>query len=137
MSSSPIKSTIAKINAAEGISPAYRQAESEIAAEDAVIDIAAMAMKMARLRGKPSLGIPLVAMFDDRVKRQARRLLLAAAMHLYGVNALNVRTILGSLSSIDLASADNHEAMAECWQRIADVALEQERECREYAGDEP
>ncbi len=115
-------------------SPIYRQAESEIAAEDAVIDIAALAMAMARRIGTPTRD-PIASIYDQRVKRQARRLLLSAAMHLYGVNALNVRTILGSLSSIDLAGADDHAAMAECWQRIEDTAREMARECREYAGD--
>ena len=100
--------------------------------EDAVIDMAAMAMKTARRLGTQTLD-PVAAIYDQRVRRQARRLLLSAAMHLYGVHALNVRQILGSLSSIDLAHADDHEAMAECWERVEDTAREMARECREYA----
>ncbi len=116
MPASPIKATIAKIDAAE----------------DAVIDIAALAMAMARRIGTPTRD-PIASIYDQRVKRQARRLLLSAVMHLYGVNALNVRQILGSLSSIDLAGADDFAAMAECWTRIEDTARDQARECREYA----
>ncbi len=118
MTASPIRETIAKI----------------AAAEDAVIDVAALAMQIARRIGIPTYE-PIAAIYDQRVKRQARRLLLAGAMHLHGVHAFNMRTILGSISSIDLAGADNHEAMAESWERIEDTAREMARECREYAGD--
>ncbi len=126
MTASPISDTIAKIDAAD-------------AAVDDVIDMAALAMSAARRIGAPTRD-PIAAIYDQRVKRQARRLLLAAAMHLYGLNAVkayNVRQILGSLSSIDLAGADDFETMAECWQRIEDTAREMARECREYMGDAP
>ncbi len=103
-----------------------------VEAEDAVIDMAALAMATARRFGTPTRDL-IASIYDQRVRRQARRLLLEAAMHLYGVHALNVRQILGSLSSIDLAHADNHEAMAECWTRIEDTARDMARECREYA----
>ena len=102
-------------------------------AEDAVITLAKMATRMTRQHGQLTRE-PIAAIYDQRVKRQARRLLLQAAMHLHGVNALNVRTIIGSLSSIDLARADDHEGMAESWERIEDTARDQARECREYAG---
>ncbi len=120
MPASPISDTIAKI--------------PTDAAVDAMIDMAALAMSAARRIGAPTRD-PIAAIYDLRVKRQARRLLLSAAMHLYGLNAVNVRRILGSLSSIDLAGADDHEAMLEIWQRIEDTARDMARECREYAGD--
>ncbi len=118
MSASPISDTIAKIDAAE----------------DAVINIAAVAMSAARRIGSPTRD-PIAAIYDQRVKRQARRLLLSTAMHLYGLNAVNVRQILGSLSSIDLAGADDFETMEEFWSLIEDTAREMARECREYMGD--
>ena len=114
----------------------FAETVSNIAAEDAVIDMAVLAMKTARLIGAPTRD-PIAAIHDQRVKRQARRLLLASAMHLYGLNALDVRQILGSLSSIDLAGADDHEAMAESWERIEDTARDMARECHEYAGETP
>ncbi len=119
MPASPIRDTIAKI-------------PTDDAAEDAVIDIAARAMKTARRIGAPTRD-PIAAIYDQRVRRQARRLLLSAALHLHGVNTSAARSILGTLSSIDLAGADDHEAMAECWERIEDTARDMARECREYA----
>ena len=103
------------------------------AAEDAVIDMAAMAMSLARQHGIRTRE-PIAAIFDNRNKRQARRLLLAAAMHLYGLNALAERKILGSLSSIDLAGADDFEAMAEFWEIIEDAARDECRDNRERIG---
>ncbi len=104
------------------------------AAEDAVIGIAKLAMKMARHIGTPTRD-PVAAIYDQRVNRQARRLLLSAAMRIYGVRNFTVRRIIGSLSSIDLASADDHETQAECWERIEDTARDMARQCREYVGD--
>jgi len=101
------------------------------AAEDAVIALAAAAMKSARRHGTPTRD-PITAIFDNRVKRQARRLLVEALLHLYGLSALAERQILGSLSSLDLAHADDHGAIAECWQRIEDAAREESRDAREY-----
>ena len=101
--------------------------------EDAVIDMAALAMKTARRIGTPTRD-PIAAIYDQRVKRQARRFLLAAAMHLHGGKAFAACNILGVLSCIDLARADDHEGMAECWEGIEDIARDMARECREYAG---
>ena len=122
MTASPIAETVAMI-------------PTDDAAEDAMIDIAYLAMKKARRIGTQTRD-PVASIYDQRVRRQARRLLLAAASHLYGVPALNMRLILGSLSSIDLANADDHKEMAECWERIEDTAREMARECREYARED-
>ena len=117
MAASPIRETIAAIDAAE----------------DAVVDMAVAATTAARRLGKPTLH-PIRAIFDDRINRQARRLLLQAAMHLYGLNALFPRQILGAMSSYDLAGA-NDEALAEICDGLEDAAREEARECRERMGD--
>ena len=121
MPASPPTDTIAKIAEAD-------------ACEDAVIDMATMAMFKARGLGKQTRD-PVAAIYDDRIKRQARRLLISAVLHLHGLNALAERKILGSLSSIDLAGAYDFEAMAECWEIIEDTAREECRDCREQIGD--
>ena len=121
MTASPISATIAKIEAAE-------------AAEDAVIHLASTAMRHARDHGKPTLD-PIASIFDTRIRRQARRLLLQAAMHLYGLDALFPRQILGAMSSYDLAGA-NDEALVEILDGIADAAREEARECRERMSDQ-
>ncbi len=121
MTASTPEATIAKI-------------PTDDAAEDAVIDMAALAMKTAQRIGTQTRD-PIAAIYDQRIKRQARRLLLQSAMHLYGVRNFTMRQILGSLSSIDLASADDHETQAECWERIEDTARDMARQCHEYAGD--
>ncbi len=110
------------------------EAAAKIAREDAVIDIAFAAMALARRLGTTSRD-PLASIFNDRIKIQARRLLIEATLHLYGVNALAERKILGSLSSIDLAGAYDHEAMAEFWQIVEDTAREEARDNRERMGD--
>lgn len=108
----------------------------ESSREDAVIDTAAFAMHKARRLGF-ARGDPISAIYDGRAKRQARRLLLAAAMHLYGVNALEERKILGNISRIDLAGAYDHETMAELCDGIEDAAREIARDNRERMGDAP
>ena len=102
---------------------------AKIAAEDAVIDMAATAMRNARSLGKPTRD-PIAAIYDDRIKRQARRLLLQATMHLYPLGALFERQILGGMSSYDMAGADD-EALAEILDGIAEAARDEARECRE------
>ena len=99
----------------------------EDAREDAVISTAAAAMAMARSLGQPSRD-PVASIFDNRMKIQARRLLLSAAMHLHGVNALFERKMLGGLSSYDLAGAYDHEAMAEICELMEDTAREEARD---------
>lgn len=116
MAASPISDTIAKIAEAG-------------ACEDAVIDMAATAMRYARNLGQPTRD-PIAAIYDDRIKRQARGLLLQAVLHLYGLDALLQRRILGGLSSYDLAGA-NDEALAEICDGLEDAAREEARECRE------
>ena len=98
-------------------------------AEDAVIDMAATATRYARSLGKPSLG-PVAAIYDDRIKRQARRLLISAVLHLYPLDALFERQILGGMSSYDMAGADD-EALADMCETIEDAARDEARECRE------
>ena len=98
-------------------------------AEDAVIDMAATAMSNARSLGKPSLG-PIAAIYDDRIKRQARRLLISAVLHLYPLDALFERLILGSMSSYDMAGADD-EVLAEILDVMSDECRDEARECRE------
>ena len=118
MPASPPSDTIAKIAEAD----AYT-------AEDAVIDMAATAMRNARSLGKPSLG-PVAPIYDDRVKRQARRLLISAVLHLYALDALFERLILGSMSCYDMAGADD-EALAEILDSMAEAARDEASECRE------
>ncbi len=107
------------------------------AREDAVIHLASTAMFKAREHGRRDLSAQgiLNEIFNQRTKRQARRLLLEAAMHLYGLDALAERQILGSLSSIDLADAYDHETMAEAWDRIEKAAMEENGDCHERMGD--
>ena len=124
MPASPPLETVAKIAAAED------------ALEGAVIDLSVIAMCTARRLGEPSRG-PVSAINDPRVKIQARRLLLAAAMHLHGVNALFERQILGGMSRHDLAGAYDYEAMAEICDGIEDAAREEARDNRERMGDAP
>lgn len=105
---------------------------AEDAREDAVIDLAVMAMCTARRLGMPSRGF--VSANDPRFRIQARRLLLAANMHLQPVNALFDRAILGSMSSYDIAGAYDFEAMAEICDGIEDAAREEARDNRERMG---
>ena len=116
MPSSPPEDTIAKIAEAD-------------ACEDAVIALVSSAMSKARRLGKPSLG-PIAAIYDDRIKRQARRLLLQATMHLYPLDALFERLILGGMSCYDMAGADD-EALADMCETIEDAARDEARECRD------
>ena len=120
MPSSPPEDTIAKIAEAD-------------ACEDAVIDMAATAMRYARQIGLPT-PYSIAAIYDDRIRRQARRLLLQAAVHLYSADALFPRLMLGGMSSYDMAGADD-EVLAEILDGIAEAALEEARECRERMSD--
>ena len=119
MPASPPLETIALIEAAD-------------ACEDAVIYLASTAMFKSRRLGQPTRD-PIAAIYDDRIKRQARRLLLKAAMHLYGLNALFERQMLGAMSSYDLAGADD-DALVEILDGLEDAAREEARECRERMG---
>ena len=112
MAASPISATIAKI-----------------AAEDAVIDMAASAMRHARQIGRPTYD-PIASIYDDHTKRQARRLLISAVLHLHDFDALFERLILGALSCYDMAGADD-EALIEILDGIADAVRAEARECRE------
>ena len=116
MTASPISATIAKI-----------------AAEDAVIDMAKDAMRHARSHGRLTRD-PIGSLYDDRIKRQARRLLISAVLHLYSFNALFERQILGAMSSYDMAGADD-EALVEILDGLEDAAREEARECRERMSD--
>ena len=115
MTASPISATIAKI-----------------AAEDAVIDMAAAAMRHARHTGMLTRD-PIGALFDDRIRRQARRLLISAVLHLYPLDALFPRLMLGGMSRYDMAGADD-EALVEILDGLEDAAREEARECRERMG---
>ena len=117
MAASPIRETIAAIDAAE----------------DAVIHLASTAMFKARSYGKRTRD-PIAAIFDDRIKRQARRLLLQAAMFLYGSDALFERLMLGAMSSYDMAGADD-EVLVEILDGIAEAARDESRECRDRMSD--
>ena len=117
MNTSPIHETIARITLAE----------------DAVIHLASTAMFKARSYGKRTRD-PIAAIFDDRIKRQARRLLVQAAMHLHGFDALFARKILGLMSGYDMAGADDG-ALVEILDGIANAAREEAEECRERMGD--
>ena len=116
MPASPPEDTIAKIAEAD-------------ACEDAVIDMAATAMRYARSLGKPSLG-PVAPIYDDRMKRQARGLLMRAVRHLYTLDALFERQIIGALFCYDLAGADD-DALVEILDGLEDAARDEARECRE------
>ena len=117
MTASPIHKTLAAIDAAQ----------------DAVIDMAVAATEAACRLGKPTRD-PIRAIFDDSNTRQARRLLLQAAMHLCSADALFPRRMLGAMASYDLAGA-NDDALVEILDGIAEAALEEARECRERMGD--
>ena len=117
MAASPIRETIAAIDAAE----------------DAVIHLASTAMFKARNLGRLTRD-PIGSLYDDRIRRQARRLLVQAAMHLHGFDALFARKILGLMSSLDMAGADD-DALVEILDGIADAAREEAEECRERMGD--
>ena len=95
-----------------------------------MIALVSSAMSKARRLGKPSLN-PVAAIYDNRIKRQARRLLLQATMHLYSLDALFERQILGGMSSYDMAGANTDEALAEILDGIAEAARDEARECRE------
>ena len=116
MPASPPADTIAKIAATT-------------ACEDAVIDMAATAMRYARQIGLPT-PYSIAAIYDDRMKRQARRLLISAVLHLYPLDALFERQILGGMSSYDMAGADD-EALAEILDVMSDECRDEARECRE------
>ena len=116
MAASPISKTIARITLAE----------------DAVIHLASTAMFKARSYGKRTRD-PIAAIFDDRIKRQARRLLVQAAMHLNGSDALFARKMLALMSGYDLAGA-NDEALAEICAGISDAAREAPAKRRERMG---
>ena len=105
------------------------------AREDEVIYIATMAMSSARRLGQRDLSEQgrLNAIYNDATKVQARRLLIAAAIHLHPLDALFERQMLGNISSYDLAHADAHEAMAEICERMENAAREEAEECRFYA----
>ena len=117
MPSSPPSDTIAKIAAST-------------ACEDAVIDMAATAMRNARSLGLPTLGPAVAAIYDDRIKRQARRLLISAVLHLYPLDALFERLILGGMACYDRAGADD-ASLADMCETIEDAARDEARECRE------
>ena len=116
MPASPPADTIAKIAATT-------------ACEDAVIDMAATAMRYARQIGLPT-PYSIAAIYDDRIRRQARRLLISAVLHLYPLDALFERQILGCMSCYDMAGADD-EALAEILDGIAEAARDEARECRD------
>ena len=116
MAASPIGETIAKI-----------------ATQEAAIDLATAAIAAALQTGKPTRD-PVMAIFDNRVTRQARRLLLQAAMFLCGSHALFARKILGLMSGYDMAGADD-DALVEILDGIAEAAREEAEECRERMGD--
>ena len=106
---------------------------SPISATDAMTDLALAAATAARDIGQPTRD-PIASIFDNRIHRQARRLLLQAAMFLYGSDALFERLMLGAMSSYDMAGADD-EVLVEILDGIAEAARDESRECRDRMSD--
>ena len=107
-------------------------------AENAVIDMAAMLRATARRLGQSNTSPEgrLTEIYSDRINRQARALGRAAVRHLCPVNYCKPeRNILGCLTVVDMASAFDHEAEAEAWEQIRDIADEEARECRDRLDD--
>lgn len=106
-----------------------------IPTEDAVQDTLNFVMANVRANLRRPLDVA-EEIYGGHKKRHARSILTGALALSYGLHNLDHTVILNSLRSIDRCHAEDHEAMAECWQRIEDIAREMARECREYQGDE-
>ncbi len=130
MSANPPSRTIA---AAEGISPIYRQAKSEIAAEDAAQDT--LNFVMANVRANRRTLDVAEAIYGNSKARHARTILFDALVLSHSIKFLDITKILNALRAYDLAGAYDFEAMIEMLEIVEDTAREMARECREYAGD--
>ena len=117
MTASPLSDTIAKIPI-----------------EDAAQDTLNFVMKKMRANRLLLLD-PAVAIYGNSRARHARSILIGAACLSFGMSNLDIVTILHSIRAVEHCHPDDHEAQAEQWERIGDIAREHARECREYAGD--
>ena len=107
-----------------------KQINSTIAREEAVSHTLHQVMSLARELGAAS-NDPVAAIFDNRVSRQARSILIDALVMSYGVNSKSSVKVLNQLRALDLVNCDYHEATADIWECIKDIAAAEEEEYRE------
>ena len=107
-----------------------------IAAEDAAQDTLNFVMANVRANRLRPHDVAEEIYGNSKV-RHARSILIGAITLSHGTKSLDATTILNSLRAIDRCGAYDHAAMAECWERIEDIARDQARESREYGGDAP
>ncbi len=113
-------------------------AAAPIADEDAAQETLCFVMANVRANNRhPSRRPRDVAegIYGNSKDRYARSILLGAHTLSLGLKALDTTKILNSLRAVERCHPDDHEAEAEQWERIEDIAREKARECREYAGD--
>ncbi len=106
------------------------------AAEGAVQDTLNFVMANVRANLRRPLDVAS-EIYSNSKARHARSILLGATCLSFGVRNLDTVKILKSISAVERCHPDDHEAEAEQWERIEDIAREKARECREYAGDAP
>ena len=103
-------------------------------AEDAAQDT--LNFVTANMRANRLLSLdPAVAIYGNSKARHARSILLGAAVISFEMSNLDIVIILNSLRAVEHCHPDDHEAQAEQWERIEDIAREHARQCHEYAGD--
>ena len=103
-------------------------------AEDAAQDTLNFVMESMRANRLRPLD-PAVAIYGNSKARHARSILIGATCLSFSMSNLDIVIILDSLRAVEHCHPDDHEAQAEQWERIEDIAQEHARECREYAGD--
>ncbi len=116
MTASPIEATIAKIAAEDAAQDTLNYVMANVRANRRALDVAE-------------------AIYGNSKARHARSILIGAVCLSLGVSNLDTTKILRSISAVERCHPDDHEAEAEQWERIEDIARERARECREYAGD--
>jgi len=107
-----------------------KQINTDIAREEAVSHTLHQVMSLARELGAPTTD-PVMAIFDNRVARQARSILIDALVMSYGVNSKASVKVLKLLRALDRVNCDYHEATADIWECIKDIADLEEEEYRE------
>ena len=107
-----------------------KQINATIAREEAVSHTLHQVMSLARELGAPTTD-PVMAIFDDRVARQARSILIDALVMSYGINSKASVKVLGLIRALDWVNYNFHENTADIWEKIKDIADAEEEEYRE------
>jgi len=107
-----------------------KQINATIAREEAVAHTLHQVMSLARELGAAT-NDPVAAIFDNRVARQARSILIDALVMSYGVNSKASVKVLNLIRALDWVNCDYHENTADIWEAIRDIADAEEEDYRE------